>query len=466
MPYSAKQQQYPHAPIDKRYFNLKKILPGWRKEFFRPKRMYRILYGGRGSSKTTSFARAMAVLCTLNTRKALCLREFQNSLKDSAQPAIKKAFRELGVDHLWSGKSELKCENGSEITFLGMARNQDSLRELEDINVCWVEACHQATEESMEILMPSLFRTEPCEFWASFNPQYEDDWIYKTFITETMDEAEVLKVNYTDNEFFPEGLNKQRIDNKKKLPQEIYDHIWNGECKPLGTGGVFDLKEYDRCVAEELPIDDVIEWSIGIDLAINNDLACVSYLGKTPNIYVLIHDIYICQKMISMNPAKDYAPYVRSGDVTVVGENEIRLEAIFEQIESDIREGMRVKKIVPDPHEGRALLQSFKERNPGILVENFVASHARYNTPMSRLSSMMVEKSILIGKNDLARWCYGNVDVDYNDAMQGKPVKSGLRNNFKIDPAVSSILATEGMFGETQRAGLWVPDGAGGYKLV
>ena len=49
---------------------------------FRPAR-YKVLYGGRGASRSWSCARALLLLCTQKRLRILCAREFQASIADS-----------------------------------------------------------------------------------------------------------------------------------------------------------------------------------------------------------------------------------------------------------------------------------------------------------------------------------------------------------------------------------------------
>ena len=73
-------------------------LPAWCIPFTRPA-PYKCAYGGRSSSKTWTFA-MLFVLKTLRQHVHLaCVREFQQTLRESAKPALENAIARAGMSH-------------------------------------------------------------------------------------------------------------------------------------------------------------------------------------------------------------------------------------------------------------------------------------------------------------------------------------------------------------------------------
>ena len=68
-----------------------KLLP-----LFRPYR-YKVLYGGRGSGKSWSIAAVLITLCTQAALRVLCVREVQNSIKDSSYQLLCDTIERLGL---------------------------------------------------------------------------------------------------------------------------------------------------------------------------------------------------------------------------------------------------------------------------------------------------------------------------------------------------------------------------------
>ena len=57
-------------------------LPDYAQDLFQPHR-YKVLYGGRGASKSWTFARILLMLAAEKKLRILCAREFQRSITDS-----------------------------------------------------------------------------------------------------------------------------------------------------------------------------------------------------------------------------------------------------------------------------------------------------------------------------------------------------------------------------------------------
>ena len=64
---------------------------------FEPSR-YKVAWGGRGSAKSWSFARALLVLGTIRPLRILCARQVQRSLRESVHQLLKDQIRELDLE--------------------------------------------------------------------------------------------------------------------------------------------------------------------------------------------------------------------------------------------------------------------------------------------------------------------------------------------------------------------------------
>ena len=58
---------------------------------------YKVAYGGRGSGKSWSFARALVVLGASKPLRILCAREFQRSIKDSVHRLLSDQIQKMGL---------------------------------------------------------------------------------------------------------------------------------------------------------------------------------------------------------------------------------------------------------------------------------------------------------------------------------------------------------------------------------
>jgi len=70
------------------------------KFLFKPSR-YKVLYGGRGSSKSWSMARALLLMGASKKLRVLCVREVQNSIAESVHKLLSQQIENL-VPSRWS----------------------------------------------------------------------------------------------------------------------------------------------------------------------------------------------------------------------------------------------------------------------------------------------------------------------------------------------------------------------------
>jgi phage terminase large subunit len=222
---------------------------------FQPAR-YKIGYGGRGSAKSWSIAKALIVKLTQEPKRWLCCREIQNSIDESVHRLIADQIREMGYDKIWHvDKRHIRCDNGSEFIFEGLFRNVDKIKSLEGLDGAWVEEAHNVSKDSWELLLPTV-RKDNSEIWVSFNPKFEDDDTYQRWVINPPDGCISVEVNYHDNPWFP-GVLRKEMEQDKARDRVLYEHKWLG--KPVGTGGrvfpAFDkkvhIREFNRQVIAE-----------------------------------------------------------------------------------------------------------------------------------------------------------------------------------------------------------------------
>ncbi len=204
---------------------------------------YRGAYGGRGAAKTIGFA-DMAIVDIMQPSpkpwKFLCGRELQKSLKDSVFSVIESQIRTLGVEDAFDvGKEYIRCKNGNEFLFYGLRTNIAEVKGLHGVRRTWLEEAQKVSQSSLNYLVPTVMRDFPdCEMWASWNPDAEDDPIHKMYVEDADATFKVTKINWYDNPFFPESLNKVRLRDKLNNPN-LYEWIWEGSFNNSADGAIF-----------------------------------------------------------------------------------------------------------------------------------------------------------------------------------------------------------------------------------
>ncbi len=204
---------------------------------------YRGAYGGRGAAKTVAFAK-MAVNDIREQLdkpwRFLCGRELQKSLKDSVFSVIASEIGVLGLDDEFEvGKEFIRHKNGNEFLFYGLKSNIAEVKGLHGVRRTWLEEAQKVSQSSLTYLIPTVMRDFPdCELWATWNPDDEDDPIHKMFVTDADPTMRCVKINYTDNPWFPASLEKVRLRDFKNNEAQ-YDWIWNGNFNINAEGAVY-----------------------------------------------------------------------------------------------------------------------------------------------------------------------------------------------------------------------------------
>jgi len=263
---------------------------------FKPMR-YKVARGGRGSAKSWSFARALIIQAAASPLRVLCTREVQESIKDSVHALLKDQIQALGMGSLFEVlEKEIRCVNGSRFIFSGLAQHTvESIKSFEGVERVWCEEAQAITKRSWDVLIPTI-RRDGSEIWISFNPELETDETYQRFVSNPPDSCESVLVNYSDNPWFPDVLEKERL-RCKLIDPKGYDNIWEGKCKPAVVGAIY----YDEMQAAEtngqicnLPYDTLLKVHVVFDLGWNDamSIALVQKVRSEVRIIEYIEDTH------------------------------------------------------------------------------------------------------------------------------------------------------------------------------
>ncbi len=214
---------------------------------FKPYR-YKVLYGGRGSGKSWSIARALLLQGVQRPLTILCTREVQNSINDSVHRLLREQIDELGLnDEYKVTQNSIYGRNGTEFIFKGLRFNVREIKSTEGVDIAWCEEAQAISAESWDVLIPTI-RKEGSEIWISFNPLDEHDPTYERFVLSPPDTAFVRKVNYDENPYFPKVLESE-MEWLKQRDYQSYLHVWEGEVRKhsnaLVFGGYFRVEAFE-----------------------------------------------------------------------------------------------------------------------------------------------------------------------------------------------------------------------------
>lgn len=237
-----------------------------------PKR-YKAAYGGRGSGKSHFFAEYLIERAYAERGfRAVCIREVQNTLKDSVRQLLADKINKFGLgSHFTIVDGEVRGENGSLIIFRGMQHyNADSIKSLEGYDVAWVEEAQSLSQRSLDLLRPTM-RKEGSEIWFSWNPESEDDPVDRFFRMADRNDAIIVEVNWDKNPWFPNVLRAEMLEDYRLDPEKAA-HIWGGQYLTVTEGAYFArqiaLADQEGRIGEfpydpDLNVDTA--WDIGVD---------------------------------------------------------------------------------------------------------------------------------------------------------------------------------------------------------
>lgn len=260
-------------------------LPAWFEPFTQPAR-YKAAYGGRGSGKTRSVARWFVLQAAQTPLRILCLREFQNSIRDSSKQTLADEIARLDLgDEFEVMDQEIRGRNGSLFLFRGMRNSTaDALKSLEGIDAAWFDEAQVMSQRSLDLLRPTI-RKPGSELWFSWNPASERDPVDVFFRQHPPENAVVVQCNYWDNPWFPEELRRDMEEDRRRDPDK-YRHVWCGEYELRSETRVF---RNWRIEALRVP-DDVI-WYYGVDFGFAADpSAAVRCCIPKPGVLYVDHE--------------------------------------------------------------------------------------------------------------------------------------------------------------------------------
>jgi phage terminase large subunit len=219
---------------------LRIVTPRWATPLLGPAR-YKGAWGGRGSGKSHFFAElAIDYSVSFPGLRVVCVREIQNTLRQSVKRLIEDKIIALGVQSSFNvGSTEIGTPGGGIIIFTGMQNHTaESIKSLEGFDILWFEEAQSASAFSLGLLRPTM-RKDTAEIWASWNPRNADDPFDALLRGEhPPPRSKVVKVNYTENKWFPRVLREEMEYDKRRDPDR-YAHVWLGEYQRKSQARVF-----------------------------------------------------------------------------------------------------------------------------------------------------------------------------------------------------------------------------------
>lgn len=324
--------------------------------FWKDKKRYRVLKGGKGSKKSATAALNFIYrLMKYKESNLLVVRQVMNTHRDSTFAQLKWAQERLGVEKLWqnnvSPMEMVYLPTGQKILFRGF----DDVLKLASTTVskgrlCWVwieeafEIDSEADFDKLDLSVPRgsvpehLFK----QTTLTFNPWSETHWLKKRFFDKPDKDVSTYSTTYLCNEWLDETdravFERMKTENPRK-----YD------VAGLGNWGVsegliyenWEIRAFDK---SSLGAEDNTEWQykafFGLDYGYTNDpTAFIAFYCNPVSRRLYIYDEFYRTKMLNSDIAEEIK---RRG----YSKERIRADAAEPKSNDDLRR-MGIQRIAP-----------------------------------------------------------------------------------------------------------------------
>lgn len=194
------------------------------------------------------------------TVKFLCMRQFQNKIKESVYAILVIQIERFGLlDEFDILASEIRHkETGSSFHFYGIHRDIAEIKGFEGADIGWIEEGEGLTKDQWDVIEPTL-RKEGAECWILYNPRLVSDFV-ETFYHDLDNGVLVRHINYDENPFLSNTM-MRKINRLKEADYDDYEHIYLGLAR----------KDDDDVVIKRSYIEAAIDAHIKLGIKIKGD---------------------------------------------------------------------------------------------------------------------------------------------------------------------------------------------------
>lgn len=270
------------------------------------------IWGGRSSLKSHTVARFLLIRARMAKTRVLCAREYQVSIADSSHQLLKDLINQYQLyDFKVTDKSIVNSETGSEFIFKGLHHNEQGIKSIEGIDIAWVEEAQTITQNSLEILTPTV-RKPGSQIIYTYNRLLEDDPVHKRLVLEGRPNTLKINVNYDiaiKYGWMAEVLRIEMEDDKVNRPS-LYKVKWLGEPSSV-EGRIFR----DWVLVDDIP-HEAKKIGRGLDFGYSVDPTACTDIYEYNGGYILDELIY--RKGMSNS---EIATALKEGDILTVADS-------------------------------------------------------------------------------------------------------------------------------------------------
>lgn len=234
--------------------------------------LFIVFTGGRSGGKSWEIARFLLIEGTKRPHRILCCRETLEAIRDSVHALFKDWIKRLNLEWFYEAlDDEIRGANGTLILYKGLLdHTADRVKSFEGATITWIEEAQTVGNRALELLIPTVIRTEKPLIIFSLNPKLPGDPVYRDYVDVERDDTIVVEVNYYDNPHCPPEIIRI-AERMKETDFDEYEHIYLGKPKTIADGAIYKA-EFEAIKREnricKVPHDPNLpvytSWDLGI----------------------------------------------------------------------------------------------------------------------------------------------------------------------------------------------------------
>ena len=281
--------------------SIKESIGGGYGDYWCTKKRYRVCKGSRGSKKSKTTAINMITrLVQYPESNGLCVRRYQNTLRDSVFSDLKWAIHKLQLDQFFdwtvSPMEIIYKPTGQKILFRGL---DDGLK-ITSISVdkgvlCWVwieEAYEISNEDDFNKLDMSIRGQVPEGYFKqitlTFNPWSATSWLKARFFDRPDDDTFIKTTTYRCNEWLDDAdkaiFEKMKVNNPRRFRIEG-DGEWG-----IAEGLIYEKVKFEDFDIEEVRKTPGIISCFGLDFGYTDPNAFTACMVDNTNMIIYVFD--------------------------------------------------------------------------------------------------------------------------------------------------------------------------------
>ncbi len=198
--------------------------------------------GGRGGAKSQALACIGVAESFIDDGVILCCREIQKSIADSLYATIVSCIYKYKLESYFKIlQTEItNLVTGARFIFAGLKTNITSIKSIDKLRVVLTDEAENISQTSWDYLRPTP-RYGRVRFYIVFNPRFEQDATWQEFVVKKDERTLHITINFNDNPFFPESLERQR---QRDLRGDAgrYRWIWEGKFLTISDAAILAKK--------------------------------------------------------------------------------------------------------------------------------------------------------------------------------------------------------------------------------